>query len=295
MARIGILGGSGLYAMEGFEGEDEVYLPTPFGEPSDAYVTGTLEGVPVVFLPRHGRGHRVNPSEVNYRANMWGLKKLGCDVVISVSVVGSMKEEIRPGDLVLIDQLIDRTKARPSTFYDRGIACHAPFAEPFFAPLRDDLAAAAKTLDGVTCHVGGTYVCIEGPQFSTRAESLLYRSWGVSVIGMTNLQEAKLAREAELCFQTVALATDYDCWYEGEADVTVEEVIKIVQGNIAKAKALLRAAVPRVAASAWRNLPAGPDRKCPARDALKGSIMTSPEAITPETRARVDLLVGRYL
>lgn len=219
-ARIGIIGGSGLYEMEGFEGRREVSLETPFGTPSDAFVTGTLEGKDVVFLSRHGRGHRVSPSEINYRANLWGMKKLGVDFLVSVSACGSLKEEIRPGDFVIIDQHIDRTKGRSATFFEDGIVAHVMFADPVTPELARLVAAAAEK-SGATVHRGGTYVCMEGPAFSTRAESRLYRSWGADVIGMTNLTEAKLAREAEIAFATLALATDYDCWHDDHGDVTV--------------------------------------------------------------------------
>lgn len=285
VCRIGILGGSGLYAMEAFEAKEEVRVETPFGDPSDVLITGTLAGVPIAFLPRHGRGHKLLPTEVPYRANIYALKQLGCCQVISISAVGSMLERIRPGDFVLVDQFIDRTRERPSTFFGRGVAAHVSFADPMCAGMREVLAGAGERA-GATMHSGGAYLCMEGPQFSTRAESLVYRSWGVSVIGMTNLQEAKLAREAELCYQTVALATDYDCWHEGETAVSVEEVVATVRSNVAKAKRLIREAVAPLAAR---------ELACPCQNALRGAIMTATEAIPPEARTRLGLLINRHL
>ncbi len=271
--------------MEGFEAKEEVAIETPFGRPSDAVITGTLDGTPIAFLPRHGRGHKLLPTEVPYRANLYALKQLGCRQVISVSAVGSMLEGIHPGDFVLIDQFIDRTRERPSTFFGGGVAAHVSFAEPVCAGMRTVLADAGKRA-GATIHEGGAYLCIEGPQFSTKAESLVYRSWGVSVVGMTNLQEAKLAREAELCYQTVALATDYDCWHESETPVSVEEVVKTVKSNVAKAKRLIREAVSPLAAR---------ELTCPCQNALRGAIMTATDAIPPEARARLGLLINRHL
>ncbi|MDP6461596.1 MAG: S-methyl-5'-thioadenosine phosphorylase, partial [Gemmatimonadota bacterium] len=233
--RIGILGGSGLYEMDGLSGLTEETLETPFGTPSDAFMLGTIEGREVVFLARHGRGHLVSPSEINYRANIWGMRKLGVDFLVAISACGSLRENIRPGDFVLVDQHIDRTKNRAATFFEDGVVAHVMFADPVTPALVTLLADAAEKT-GTTVHRGGTYVCMEGPAFSTRAESALYRSWGADVIGMTNLTEAKLAREADLAFATLALATDYDCWREGHDDVTVEQVIRTLQKNVENAK-----------------------------------------------------------
>jgi 5'-methylthioadenosine phosphorylase len=282
--RLGVLGGSGLYDIEGFEGREEVRLETPFGSPSDAYVTGVLAGREVVFLSRHGRGHRVSPSEVNYRANVWGMKKLGVGFLVAVSACGSLREDIRPGDFVVIDQHIDRTKARDATFFEDGIVAHIMFADPVTAELAAPLADAAEAA-GVRVHRGGTYVCMEGPAFSTRAESNLYRSWGADVIGMTNLTEAKLAREAEIAFATLALATDYDCWHEAEEDVTVEAVLRVLRQNVANAKETIRLLA--------RDLPA--DLRNPHAGSLAAAILSSPEAITDDARSRLDLLVGKYV
>lgn len=278
---IGVLGGSGLYEIEGLEQVEEVRLATPFGDPSDAYVTGELEGRKLVFLPRHGRGHRISPSEVNYRANIHGFKQLGTEWLISISAVGSMREEIRPGDVVIVDQLFDRTRQRASTFFGDGIVGHIEFADPVCADLAEVLTGAARTA-GATVHSGGTYVCIEGPQFSTRAESRIYRSWGVDVIGMTNLPEAKLAREAGLCYATVAMPTDYDCWHETEDDVSVEAIIAQLQRNVKLARQIVREAALRI-----------PDeRTCRCRDAVKHAVITSADSMPPETRRRLRLILG---
>jgi 5'-methylthioadenosine phosphorylase len=279
---VGVIGGSGLYAMEGLERLREVKLATPFGEPSDAYVVGSLAGVELVFLPRHGRGHRIAPTEVNSRANVWGMKALGATRILSVSAVGSLREDIAPGDFVAVDQFIDRTRHRPDTFFERGVVAHVLFADPTCAELRAALLSAARGA-GVRVHDGGTYVNMEGPQFSTRAESRLYRSWGADVIGMTNLQEARLAREAEICYATLAMATDYDSWHT--ADVTVEAILAVMAANVAHARTVLRAVVPA--------LPA--ERCCPCKDALRYAILTEPEKIPPETRDRLGLLLDRYL
>lgn len=282
--RLGVLGGSGLYEMDGFEGREEIRLETPFGEPSDAFVTGRLEGREIVFLSRHGRGHRVNPSEINYRANVWGMKKLGVDALIAISACGSLRQEIEPGHFVVIDQHIDRTKTRDVTFFEDGIVGHVMFADPITAELANPLADAAEKA-GAVVHRGGTYVCMEGPAFSTRAESNLYRSWGANVIGMTNLSEAKLAREAEIAFATLALATDYDCWYEEHGDVTVEEVIRTLQQNVSRAKEAVR--------HLCRDFPG--DFENPHRGELKSALLTSREAIPADAKARLDLIVGPYL
>ncbi|NJK88919.1 MAG: S-methyl-5'-thioadenosine phosphorylase [Myxococcales bacterium] len=227
--------------MEGLSSIHKVHLETPFGDPSDEFITGTLHDQRMVFLPRHGVGHKLPPHEINFRANIWGMKKLGVDRIISVSAVGSMREEIAPGHLVFVDQFIDRTRLRPQTFFGQGVVAHVPMADPVSPPLREALVKAAEGV--ATAHPRGTYVCIEGPQFSTRAESLLYRSWGVHVIGMTNMPEARLAREAEIAYATIALATDYDCWHEEEESVSVEAVLSILRSNVARAKDVIRAYV----------------------------------------------------
>ncbi|MBJ6723208.1 S-methyl-5'-thioadenosine phosphorylase [Geomesophilobacter sediminis] len=282
---IGVIGGSGLYEMEGMTGIEQVTVDTPFGRPSDDYITGTLDGVPVVFLPRHGKGHRLTPSEVNYRANIYGMKKLGVTRIISVSAVGSLREEIVPGHIVVPDQFIDRTKGiRKDTFFGNGIVGHVQFADPVCRELSDHLFAAA-TAQGATVHRGGTYVCMEGPAFSTRAESHLYRSFGASVIGMTNLTEAKLAREAEICYGVIALSTDYDCWHEGHDEVSVESVIAIIKSNVAMAKGIIRAAVQRI----------GGERTCPCASALQYAVISDTGVIPVETREGLELILGKYL
>src|SRR5262245_1334308 len=281
---LGVIGGSGLYAMEGLRDLQEVRLSTPFGEPSDAYVVGRLAGVKLVFLPRHGRGHRISPTEVNSRANVWGMKSLGVTRILSVSAVGSLREDIAPGDFVAVDQFIDRTRHRPDTFFDRGVVAHVMFADPTCAELRTALVTAARAL-GVTVHEGGTYVNMEGPQFSTRAESRLYRSWGADVIGMTNLQEARLAREAELCYATLAMSTDYDCWHTAHGDVTVEAILAVMSRNVAHAREVLRSVIPGL----------GGERGCACKDALRYAILTEPGRIPPEARDRLGLLLDRYL
>ncbi|MCB9602789.1 MAG: S-methyl-5'-thioadenosine phosphorylase [Sandaracinus sp.] len=282
---VGVIGGSGLYEMEGLERVEEHRVETTFGTPSDAVISGFLGETRFLFLPRHGRGHRVPPHQINYRANLLALKQLGAEQVISVSAVGSMKESIAPGDMVIVDQFIDRTRNRPSTFFeDVGVVAHVEFADPVDSGLAEALYRATVEV-GARVHKGGTYVCIEGPQFSTRAESRLYRSWGVDVIGMTNLPEARLAREAELPYATVALATDYDCWHQTEESVTVEAVMQVMRKNIATAKAILRAVASKL-----------PDpTKSPASSALAHAIMTSRDRITPEARAKLAPLAGKYL
>lgn len=281
---VGVIGGSGLYDMDGLEEVREVALSTPFGAPSDSYVTGVLDGVSMVFLPRHGRGHRINPSEINSRANLWGMKKLGVGRILSVSAVGSMREDIEPGHFVLIDQFIDRTRHRPDTFFEDGCVAHVMFADPICEELRQILLEAASGI-GVRVHDGGTYVNMEGPQFSTRAESKLYRTWGVDVIGMTNLQEARLAREAEISYATIAMATDYDCWHDGHDDVSVDAVIQIMHKNVEGAKRLIRAAAPQAAAL----------ERTSCDDALRNAIMTAPDRISPEARIRLALFLDKYL
>ncbi|MBS0171620.1 MAG: S-methyl-5'-thioadenosine phosphorylase [Nitrospira sp.] len=283
-AAIGIIGGSGLYHIEGLQRIREVRVRTPFGVPSDAVVLGQLGGVRVAFLSRHGRGHRVNPGSINYRANIYALKSLGVRQVISVSAVGSMKEDIHPGDVVLPDQFIDLTKRRVSTFFDDGIVAHVGFGEPVCAFLAEALAQAGRRA-GARLHRGGTYVCMEGPQFSTKAESRLYRQWGVDVIGMTNMPEAKLAREAELCYATVALATDYDCWHETEEAVTVEAILATLHKNVALAKQMLQTVVPTLAA----------DRVCACQQALGNAIVTAPAHMPAAAKRKLNLLIAPYV
>ena len=282
---IGVIGGSGLYEMEGLTDVREVAVSTPFGEPSDAYITGTLNGVKMVFLPRHGRGHRLLPSEVNYRANIYGMKMQGVGQIISVSAVGSLKEEIVPGHIVIPDQFIDRTKGlRKDTFFGNGIVAHAGFADPVCTALSDRLESAARIV-GATVHRGGTYICMEGPAFSTRAESFMYRGLGAAIIGMTNLTEAKLAREAEICYAIIALSTDYDCWHNSHEDVTVEAIIKIIHQNVAMAKNIIRHAVNDIAA----------ERDCHCASAMQFALITDRKAIPEKTKAELDILVGKYL
>lgn len=281
---IGVIGGSGLYQMEGLEKVREARVATPFGRPSDAYVRGVLEGTDFVFLPRHGRGHRWIPTEVNFRANIFGMKRLGVERIISVSAVGSLREEIAPGHVVIPDQFIDRTMQRPSTFFGRGIVAHVSLADPFCPVLREGLIQAARE-EGARVHPTGTYLCMEGPQFSTRAESVLYRSWGAHVIGMTNLQEAKLAREAEICFATVALATDYDCWNHNAGDVEIEQVIRILQENVRLARQIIRRTV--------RLLPG--ERSCKCASALKDAIITERKKIPKKVHRDLKPLIGKYL
>ncbi len=280
-ARIGIFGGSGLYEMEEFESRREHVLDTPFGAPSDAFVTGTLEGREVVFLSRHGRGHRVSPSEINYRANVWGMKHLGVESLVAISACGSLRKRIKPGHFVVIDQHIDRTRGRKATFFEGGVVAHIMFADPITKELAV-LVGDAAAQSGAKVHRGGTYVCMEGPAFSTRAESRLYRSWGADVIGMTNVTEAKLAREAEMAFATLALATDYDCWYEEHGDVSVEEVVRVLHENVAKAKASVR--------RLCRDFPDGLVN--PHRGSLRYAVLTAKEAIPAEARERLALLLG---
>ena len=283
-AEIGIIGGSGLYSMPGLEDIEELKLKTPFGDPSDSLVTGTLEGRKVAFLARHGRGHRLLPSELNFRANIYAMKMLGVGRIISVSAVGSLKEEHKPTDFVMPDQFIDRTFLRTSTFFGDGIVAHVAFGDPVCKAVAATLGTACTEV-GVVGKRGGTYVCMEGPQFSTRAESNLYRSWGADVIGMTNLQEAKLAREAEICYATMAMVTDYDCWRAGHDDVTVDQVVAVMHHNSANAAKVLLAAV--------RALPT--ERSCGCASALQHAILTSRDAISPATRERLALLIGKYV
>ncbi len=282
---IGVIGGSGLYEIEGLTEIREVVLETPFGAPSDAFICGVLDGVKMVFLPRHGRGHRLLPSEVNYRANIYGMKQLGVGRIISVSAVGSMREEIVPGHIVIPDQFFDRTQGkRASTFFGNGVVGHVQFADPVCGELSAVLYEAATAV-GATVHRGGTYICIEGPNFSTRAESKIFRSWGVDVIGMTNLPEARLAREAEICYGTIALATDYDCWHSEHDDVSVEAVLAIIEQNVATARTIIQTVVPRLAAAPG----------CACGEALRYAIMTRRELIPAETRRQLAPLLDKYL
>lgn len=281
-AAVGIIGGSGLYQIEGLADAREVRVATPFGDPSDSIVLGELAGVSVAFLPRHGRGHRISPSEINYRANVYALKSLGVERLISVSAVGTMREEIHPLDLLVPDQIFDRTIREPRSFFTDGIVAHVGLAEPYCPHLSAALASAAEG-KAPRVHSSGTYICIEGPQFSTKAESRIYRQWGVDVIGMTAMPEARLAREAELCYATLALVTDYDVWHGSEQAVSVEQVTANLAKNAAAAKETLR----RVLAT----LPAAP--ACACGQALANSIVTAPDRVPPETRQRLELLLGR--
>ncbi len=278
-----MIGGSGLYDLPGLSGVRRERVSTPFGEPSDEYLVGKLGEQELVFLPRHGNGHRLSPTEVNSRANVHGMKQLGVTRLISVSAVGSMREEIAPGELVLVDQFIDRTVARPRSFFGGGVVAHVAFADPVCPQLHAHLRAAALAT-GANAHEEGTYLCIEGPQFSTRAESLLYRSWGVDVIGMTAMPEARLAREAQICYATLALATDYDTWYEGHAAVTVQQVIETMRRNVSAAREVVRAAAQNGAALA--------ERTCDCGRALEHAVMTAREAIPAEALRRLKLLLG---
>lgn len=287
-ATIGVIGGSGLYAMEGLVVREERRLETPFGDPSDPYVLGTLEGHDVAFLARHGHGHRLLPSELPFRANIHGFKQLGVRSIISVSAVGSMKKAYAPTHVVVPDQFYDRTRHRNDTFFGEGLVAHVSMADPICPALRTSLVAATGAA-GATVHDGGTYLCMEGPQFSTRAESRIYRQWGVDVIGMTNLQEAKLAREAEICYATLAMVTDYDCWHEGEEDVTVDAVLAVLRQNAAMGQAIVRQAVSALGADG-----AAPG-SCPCPDALATALITDPAAVGRATRERLSALVGRYL
>lgn len=285
---IGIIGGSGLYAMDGLEDIREVSLDTPFGPPSDVYVSGVFNGTQLIFLPRHGRGHQLLPSEVNYRANIYGMKTLGVEQIISVSAVGSMREDIAPGDIVIPDQFFDRTQGkRASSFFGQGIVGHVQFADPVCSELSAILIDSAQSI-GAKVHGKGTYICIEGPNFSTRAESNIYRSWGVDVIGMTNLPEARLAREAEICYATIALATDYDCWHDGHDDVSVESILVIMEQNISTSKKIIAAAVERIVRHRR-------GRNCPCAEALKYAIMTERSRIPEESRKNLLPLIGKYL
>ena len=283
-AEIGIIGGSGLYSMPGFAEVHEVSQKTPFGEPSDPYVVGSLAGRKVAFLARHGRGHRILPSELNFRANIYGFKQLGVERIISVSAVGSLKEEHKPGEFVIVDQFVDRTRHRLDTFFGDGVVAHIAFADPVCEQVAEVVTTACAKA-GVTGKRGGTYLCMEGPQFSTKAESNLYRSWGMDVIGMTNLEEAKLAREAEICYATVAMVTDYDCWHPQHDSVTVDQIVAVLVKNAENACNVVREAVAAMPK----------ERTCKCASALKHAILTDKNKIPPKTRDRLKLILGKYL
>ena len=283
-ARIGIIGGSGLYKMEGMTDLREEIVDTPFGKPSDSIVLGTLEGERVAFLPRHGRGHRINPTQLPVRANIFALKTLGVEWLISISAVGSLKEEMRPLELVIPDQLIDRTRQRSSTFFDDSLVAHIAFSDPF-CPVLSDLLHRSAQRAGAVSHKGGTYVVMEGPAFSTRAECTVYRSWGADVIGMTALPEAKLAREAEMCYATLACVTDYDCWREATESVTVEMVVANLMRNVSTSKQVLTNIIPTIPEQ----------RSCPCASALKDAIITSPDVIPGDLKEKMHPIIGKYL
>jgi 5'-methylthioadenosine phosphorylase len=281
---IGIIGGSGLYSMPGFEVQEEVLLDSPWGRPSDEYVIGQLAGKEVVFLSRHGRGHRILPSELNFRANIYGFKQLGVERIISLSAVGSLKQEHAPLKFVIPDQFFDRTRGRVSTFFGEGLVAHISFADPV-CPQLSEVVSQACLSAGVEVARGGTYLCMEGPAFSTKAESNVYRSWGMDVIGMTNLQEAKLAREAEICYVTVAMVTDYDCWHEEHAAVTVTDILANLTHNAANACKVVAASVAKMPAT----------RQCKCGSALAHAILTDPKTVPETTRRKLELLIGKYI
>jgi len=283
LPKIGVIGGSGLYSMPGFTGQREVTVETPFGAPSDNYIVGQLEGSEVAFLARHGRGHRISPSELNFRANIYGMKSLGVERIVSLSAVGSLKEEHKPLDFVIPDQFVDRTNGRISTFFGEGLVAHVSFADPVCPQLADTVHTACSTA-GVNAKKGGTYICMEGPMFSTRAESNLYRSWNMDVIGMTNLQEAKLAREAEICYVTVAMVTDYDCWHPEHDAVEVTDIIRVLTQNAANAA--------RVVAEAVRAMPA--ERKCKCGSSLAHALITDKKLVPAATIRKLEPIVGKY-
>lgn len=284
MKTVGVIGGSGLYNMEGLTDVESVAVETPWGNPSDELIVGTLGETKMVFLPRHGRGHKIMPTEINFRANIYAMKKMGVEWIISVSAVGSMKEHIAPGQVVIPSQFYDHTKTRESTFFGGGIVAHVSMADPVCHVLSDELYDVCIKL-GATVHRGGTYLCMEGPQFSSRAESNIYRSWGVDVIGMTNATEAKLAREAEICYASLSMATDYDCWHEGHDDVTVEDLIETLSNNVDLAKSIIKKVVPEISET----------RECPCCNALQNAIITPADVITQETRDRLGILIERYI
>lgn len=285
--KIGVIGGSGFYEMEGIKNLKKVKTATPFGKPSDDFVTGEIEGKEVVFLARHGKGHSIIPSEINYRANIYGMKKLGVDRILSMSACGSLRKEMRPLDIVVPDQYVDRTnQARRMTFFGNGIVAHVAFADPVCPHLSRILYDAGRSL-GMPMHLGGTYINMEGPQFSTKAETELYRSWGMDIIAMSNMAEAKLAREAEICFATLACVTDYDCWYveEGTSSVSVDLIMQNVAKNVENAKKIVRAALQKI----------GDERPCSCNTALKDAIMTDPKVIPIRTKKKLELIVGKYI
>jgi 5'-methylthioadenosine phosphorylase len=283
-ARIGVIGGTGLYDIEGLADVKEVYPDTPFGKPSDAILVGKLGGVGVAFLPRHGKGHRISPTEVPSRANIYALKSLGVEFIISSNSCGSFKEELKPGHLLIPDQVIDRTRGRVSTFFGGGIVAHIQFADPFCPVLSDIVYKAAKEA-GATVHRGGTFIAMEGPAFSTRAESRLYKSWGADVLGMTVLPEAKLAREAEICYASIACITDYDSWHETKETVTIEAILKVLGNNIDLAKKTIKLAAGRVPQK----------RECACASALGVAISTDPAVIPAKLKKKLDLLIGKYI
>ena len=283
-AEIGIIGGSGLYNMPGLTDLHELPQDTPFGSPSDPYVLGTLEGKKVAFLARHGRGHRLMPSELNFRANIYGFKQLGVERILSVSAVGSLKEEHKPLEFVIPDQFVDRTRHRVDTFFGNGVVAHVSFADPVCSQLSETVTAACKKA-GVVGKRGGTYICMEGPQFSTKAESNLYRSWGMDVIGMTNLQEAKLAREAEICYITIAMVTDYDCWHPHHDSVTVDQIVAVLNKNAEHACSVVREAVAAMPK----------ERTCKCGSALAHAIITDRSKIPQAAKDRLKLILGKYL
>ena len=287
LQRLGIIGGSGIYDIDGLENPAWVKVSSPFGEPSDEILTGVLAGQPMAFLPRHGRGHKLPPSEVNYRANIDALKRLGVTDIISLSAVGSLKEDLVPGMFVIVDQFIDRTFAREKSFFGKGLVAHVSMAHPVCSRLGDHVQASAQTA-GVTVVRGGTYLTMEGPQFSSQAESLLYRQWGCDVIGMTNMPEAKLAREAEICYATVAMVTDFDCWHPDHEHVSVDQVIKVLVGNAGKGRELVRQIAPRVKGDAH-------GASCSCKQALEHALITAPEARDPAMKEKLSVVAGRVL
>ena len=282
--KVGIIGGSGLYNLKELDKVNNIQIDTPFGKPSSDFLTGEVHDIPVVFIPRHGIGHVLLPTEIPFRANIWGLKKLGVTHLISVGAVGSLKEEIIPGHIVFPDQFIDLTRHRTSTFFGNGIVAHVQFGDPVCPKLSEKLVQSAQTV-GASIHLRGTYICMEGPAFSSRAESMLYRSWGADVIGMTNAQEAKLAREAEMSFASIALATDYDCWHVSESEVNVDDIIKVMHENVETAR--------RIIVETMRNLT--PDFPNPQQDALKFALLTDKSKIPQKTRNDLDLFISKYL
>ena len=285
MAKVGIIGGSGLYNIDGIEKVKEIEVSTPFGSPSDKIVTGVISGVEVAFLPRHGKGHRLNPSEINYCANIFAMKKLGVEQIMSLSACGSLKQEYKPMDFMLPDQFVDRTnQARSMTFFRGGIVGHIAFAHPVCEDLSDIIYKTAKSF-GLTIHKGGTYINMEGPAFSTLAESNLYRSWGMDIIGMTNMAEARLAREAEICYSTLAAVTDYDCWHETAETVSVEMIIGYLNKNVANAKKIIREVIPKLPRK----------RSCPCKDALKYALITVKEAIPQKVKKDLNIIIGKYV